>query len=376
MTKAPRGLGANVTTQVPPCYRRNKTTPGGVVEDVPQRPSRRRHTGALRRGRHAVVAVALGAGATACGAAVAHAAHRHTSASPGPQQLSSSAPPSSTLVVASRAVPAPRLDSAESFPAVKKLAMQVAAALTTYSPSASPDSLAARVAGSPAARHALAAASAPLFHRGATSTGTVVYPQMGGATADRASVMVVVRQTFTRPGHASVTQTRILDIRLLRTSAGWRFDALASAGGAPVARPATLSSAARHVVDNPRIFLPDTARWDIYRGAISPVLLELMARIAAREPIAVTVLETGHPYDVFGTSHASLHSSGRAVDINMLGGVHVVRQRAVGSPAYDLVRWLLAQPQVSQVGSPWDVDGASGRSFTNAVHLDHIHVSV
>lgn len=279
-------------------------------------------------------------------------------------------------MAATRTVSALRLDSAESFPALKKLAIQTAVALTTYSPSSSADGIAARVARSVSTRRALAAALAPVFHRGATSTGTVVYPQMGGATSDRASVMVVVRQTFARPGHSSVTQTRILDIRLLRTSAGWRFDALASAGGTPVARPATLSAAARHVVDNPRIFLPDTARWDIYRGAISPVLLQLMARIAARVPIAVTVLETGHPYDVFGTSHASLHSSGRAVDINMLNGVHVVRERTAGSPAYELVRWLLAQPQVSQVGSPWDLDGPSGRSFTNAVHLDHIHVSV
>jgi hypothetical protein len=323
------------------------------------------------------VAVALGAGATACGAAVAHASHRNSSAAHGPQALSSSTPlPSAQAVAASRTAAPPRLDAAESFPAVKKLAMNTAVSLTTYSPSSSAQSVAARVAGSPAARRALATSLAPLFHSGATSTGTVVYPQMGGATSDRASVMVVVRQTFQRAGHAAVTQTRILDIRLARGASGWRFDALASAGGTPVARPSTLSAAARHVVDNPRIFLPDTARWDIYRGAISPVLLELMAKVASRTPIAVTVLETGHPYDVFGTSHASLHSSGRAVDINMVNGVHIVRQHAVGSPAYELVRWLLAQPQVSQVGSPWDLDGGSGRSFTNAVHLDHIHVSV
>jgi hypothetical protein len=355
---------------------------GDVVDNVPQRRSRRRHTGALHRGRHAVVAVALGAGAAACGAAVAHAAHRNGSAAHGSQPPSSraslaSAPQSSSRpVAAARTVSAARLDPGESFPALKRLAQRTAVALTTYSPSDSADTVAARVAASPASRRALATALAPLFHRGATSTGTVVYPQMGGATADRVSVMVVIRQTFSRPGRAAVTQTRTLDIRLLRTPAGWRFDALASAGGTPVARPATLSAAARHVVDNPRVFLPDTARWDIYRGAISPQLLELLARIATRVPIAVTVLETGHPYDVFGTSHASLHSSGRAVDINMLNGVHVVRQHAVGSPAYDLVRWLLAQPQVSQVGSPWDLDGASGRSFTNTVHLDHIHVSV
>ena len=350
----------------------NKHPAAGVAKSVSDSGSNRPHTGRLRRGRRALLALALGAGSAACGVAAAHATHRGNSGARLVSPAPSSAQGSPQLVAVRSSGYVVR---GESFPVLKRLAVEVALRLTSYDASASPSRIAAAVTSDPARRRALVSALAPLFHHGAVSTGSVVYPQMGGATSDRASVMVVVRQSYVVSGR-HVTQTRILDVRLFRSASGWHFDALASAGGTPVARPATLTAAERSVVDNPRILLPDTARWDIYRGRISPVLLQLMARIAQRTPIAVTVLETGHPYDVFGTGHASLHSSGRAVDINALGNVHVVSSRTAGSPAYRLVEWLLAQPQVSQVGSPWDLDGSSNRSFTNAVHLDHIHVSV
>ena len=264
----------------------------------------------------------------------------------------------------------------ESYPATKQAAARVVLALTNYSATTTLAEIARTVTTNRTEQRALEHAAAPLFHRGATSTGTIVYPQMGGMTSDQASVMVVVRQSLRTATGARHVETRTLDVRLAKVGSAWRFVELASAGGHPVPRPATLSAAARAVLDNPRIFLPDTARWDIYRGAISSTLLELMARIAARAPYAVTVLETGHPYDVFGTSHMSMHSAGRAVDINLYDGRHVVDQRSTGSPAYHLVTWLMSQPQVGQVGSPWDMDGGAGRSFTNGVHLDHIHISV
>ena len=31
---------------------------------------------------------------------------------------------------------------------------------------------------------------------------------------------------------------------------------------------------------------------------------------------------------------------------------------------------------VSEVGSPWALDGYGGRSFTDDVHLDHVHIGV
>jgi len=41
------------------------------------------------------------------------------------------------------------------------------------------------------------------------------------------------------------------------------------------------------------------------------------------------------------------------------------------------MRWMLDHPDVRQVGGPWDLDGkSSSRSFTNTVHLDHVHLAV
>lgn len=34
------------------------------------------------------------------------------------------------------------------------------------------------------------------------------------------------------------------------------------------------------------------------------------------------------------------------------------------------------QPEVSQIGAPWALDGYGGRSFTDVVHQDHLHVGV
>jgi hypothetical protein len=338
----------------------------------------------------ALVITAAVVAAAGCSAAVAetHLARKprpthargHAAGTPEAVATTASAASAHTAAARARAVVRPpagyRVAASESYPATKQAAVRVALDLTTYSPGTTLSEIARRVTSDPAQQRTLEQSAAPLFHAGGASTGTIVYPQMGGMTTDQASVMAVVRQSVRTAGGTDLVQTRTLDIRLSRAGSHWRFAELASAGGEPVARPATLSPGARAVLDNPRIFLPDSARWDIYRGAVSTTLLQLMARIAERAPYAVTVLETGHPYDVFGTSHMSMHSAGRAVDINLFAGRHVVDQRGAGSPAYDLVTWLMSRLEVGQVGSPWDMDGSAGRSFTNGVHLDHIHISV
>jgi hypothetical protein len=199
--------------------------------------------------------------------------------------------------------------------------------------------------------------------------GTVVYAQMGGYAPPAASVMVVVQL----PDKGAI---RTLDVRLAHTASGWRFDHIADSGGHAIPRPGNLPADATAVLDNPRIVLADSARWDIYAGRISPRLLSLMEQIAQRTPFAVTVLETGHPLDVFGTTHRSAHSSGMAMDIYALDGRTVVSQSRAHGDAYRLARWLMTNPLLSQLGSPWDFDGPSRKSFTNGVHLDHLHVAV
>lgn len=222
---------------------------------------------------------------------------------------------------------------------------------------------------------ALAATAGGLVQPASVSTGTVMYPQMGGVTPDAVSVMVLVRQeTIDAEGRAA-TVTRTLDIRLRLEGDRWAFDRLASDGGPVESRPDHLSPAATAVLDHPGIELPDSARWDIYRGDIDQQLLELMMILAEHHPIGVLVLSTGHPWEVFGTDRQSNHTKGKAVDVYAIDGEFVVAQRDEGNLAYELSRSLFDQG-VAELGSPWAFDGFGGRSFTDAVHQDHLHVAV
>jgi hypothetical protein len=264
----------------------------------------------------------------------------------------------------------------EAAPEVKQLAADIAFRLTTYEEG---DHLVERL-GALAPRSGvelLVQASRPLTHSGSWSRGQVVYPQMGGLTDDRASVMVVVRQTVGSRSAADFSVVRTLDIRLVRGESGvWRFDFLGSAGGtfANVEDLALAHSVAR----NPRIEMSDSARLDILAGRVSPILLGLMDEIAQRTPFGVAVLATGHPHNVFETDRQSHHTVGRAVDIYRVGDRLVIDDRHEGSTTWTLVEWLHQHYDVFQVGSPWDIDEepASIRSFTNFVHLDHIHVAI
>jgi hypothetical protein len=254
---------------------------------------------------------------------------------------------------------------------IKRLSGRAAERLTTYPAGTTARELAARIVNRGGTAGTTARAVRPLLSPGA-STGRVLYPQLGGLTATEASVMVVVRQRVQAAERPATTVTRTLDVRLRRSNTGWGVDHLASAGGSPVAAPERLSPEARKVLGDPRIRLPDSARWDIYRGEVDEGLLRAMAAAAKRAPYAVTVIDSGHPRNVFATSRPSAHSAGSAVDIYEVDGRLVVRQRGQGTPAYSFARALYGA-RAYQLGSPWAFTGG-GSSFTDAVHQDHIHL--
>lgn len=217
--------------------------------------------------------------------------------------------------------------------------------------------------------------ASPLTHPGYWSRGEVVYPQLGGLTADRVSVMVVTRQTIGRGDEPEQTVVRTIDVRLVDDGNGWRFERLASAGGA--FESIEHLSRAHEVATDPRIEMPDSARLDILARVVSPVLLDVMSQLADVTPYGVTVLATGHPHNVFETDRQSHHTVGRAVDIHRIGDTLVIDDHEEGSATMEIMRWMLNHPDVRQVGGPWDLDGkGSSRSFTNTVHLDHVHLAV
>ena len=216
--------------------------------------------------------------------------------------------------------------------------------------------------------------AAPILVPDAAAVVEIVYPQLGGLTDAEASVMVVFRQRLLEDGVERAV-TRTADIRLSRPAGGaWAATAIASIGGNPVT-PVAPTPAAEAVLRNERIDLPDSARWDIEAGRIDQKVLDLLARLAEQHELALTVLASGHPHNVFASGSVSNHTEGRGVDIWAVDGQPVVSMRAPGGPLESLVRQLLTEG-VTELGSPWDLDGVGrGASFTNTVHQDHLHLA-
>ena len=298
---------------------------------------------------------------------------------PPPERSTSEEPdaPATASSAAESPPPRPPLYTAppdEVLPQAKQVAARAAQQLVTYDVGTRAADLTGAVTEDPDRQAVVAQAIEPLVDPTRWSRGRVVYPQLGGVSTSRASVMVVVELRQGTGAHADEVVTRTFDVRLLLVNGTWAFDELASIGGTPVPRPAGLSELAASVLDDPRIELPDSARWDIHAGEVAEPLLRTMRKLADRTPFGVVTLSRGHPFNVFGTDRQSNHTRGRAVDIYRTADTLVVDDRTAPSSTHDTVTWLYDLPQVSELGSPWALDGYGGRSFTDRVHQDHIHI--
>lgn len=285
------------------------------------------------------------------------------------------------LAPAQRYVPLPQ----EPLPQCKQVAADFVSALTTRTRGQQPPDVIGAVTAFTGAgfqgEQALGLA-APLFVEPVTA-GDIVYPQFAGlvplaAGARRAAIMVVVRQRGLTPAGTTTQTVRVCDVRLEVQQGSWRVVELASIGGEPVDRPADLDPRAARVLDDKRIELPDTARWDVHAGRISLDLLDLLAVAAASAPVAVTVLRSGHPPNVFATTRISNHTQGKAVDVWRIDGQPVVVTGAAAGSAGALLAAAAADRRLRQAGSPEgsDLDGPGRRSFTDLVHSDHLHLAV
>lgn len=257
---------------------------------------------------------------------------------------------------------------AEQYPEGKRLAARIAQRATTYPPGSTPASVARAVGRSTAGDPPTEAAIAPLVERDSRSRGEIVYPQLSGVTANSLGAMVVVRQTRDPEDGDEESVVRVIDVRLGLVGGRWVLDQIGEVGGEEASRPDDLSPAAERLLGDPGIRLSDSARWDIYRGAVDESLLEALADAGERFDFAVGVIDSGHPQNVWATDRQSAHSAGYAADIYAVEGRLVIDQRGVGTPAYDLASTFARD--TTQLGSPW-VFGAG--SFTDAVHQDHLH---
>lgn len=340
-----------------------------------------------RLSRRALLAL-LGASVAACSPRGVTSAEPTVTPSPTETDDRSSPSPTPTQQTLDPLPPYETVEG-ETYPNAKRLAGRFVQALATYDEDATARAVLREAARGAAAEgfdfDAALEQSRLLFERQGRSRGEIVYPQLGGLALgsglDRCSVMVVVRQEIVDADGDSHTVTRTVDVRLINRDDQWELESLPDAGGTPVKRPKKLPRAAQRVLDNPRIQLPESARWDIHSGIIDRRLLRTMHRIADVAPYAVCTLRTGHPIHVFGTDRVSGHTAGRAVDIWEVGGRPVVLQQpAEDTDAYEFTQTLLLDHGVPELGSPWDLDGppVAGQarpSFTDAVHADHIHVA-
>lgn len=274
-------------------------------------------------------------------------------------------------------------DSADVYRTLKRRGGRIAQQLMTYDHDEDYITVLARAlapdAGDVDVLEELEQAALALYFEDANSVGAVRYAQLGGLHPHidprSCSVLVVCEQRIAdREGERSLS--RVLDVRLRLDSGTWRFEALASAGGDETERPSDLNEDAQAVLDDERIELPDTARWDIYAGRIDDRLLRTMLRMADHAPYCVTCLVEGHPERVFGTEQRSTHTAGRAVDIWAVDGELVVAgQPEQEGPVWELTEALFEDMEVGSMGSPWALDGYGGTSFSDPVHKDHLHIA-
>ena len=261
----------------------------------------------------------------------------------------------------------------EEFPNGKRLAARIAQRALTYRRGTTPRQVAAALAPSRVDAGRLARAVAPAVHPDKWSAAEVIYPQLSGVTDTSLGAMVVVRQ-LTQAGNGDRRAvTRVVDVRLRRSGGPWALDAITSVGGRPVDRRDRLPTSARRVLASPNITLPDSARWDILSGRVDVELLRALARAARTQRLSVAVVRAGHPRNVWATDRPSAHSAGAAVDVFEVDGRPVISQREPGSPAYALAERFYAGGAY-QLGSPWVFGTGGARSFTDAVHQDHIHL--
>ncbi len=278
----------------------------------------------------------------------------------------SSAPPASTGVATHPWLP----NAAEYQPAVKLAAVRLVEALAAW-PSGQ--------GGAGAARQRVAARgldprladqAGPLVSSHVVSSAQVVDAQYAGILPGAANVMVVVRWWRLTGSAALSTGGTTVQVLMAQASPRWRITRLVPAEPGPAA--ADLPTLARQVLAERRIRLPDAARADVATGGIAAPVLAALLGLARGHTVDVSVVRSGHPVHVFGTSRVSDHSRGRAVDVWAVDGRPIVDPATRG-----LTEQLMRQGAAlgaRQVGGPVDLDGAGSRYFTDHTHHDHVHL--
>ena len=217
---------------------------------------------------------------------------------------------------------------------------------------------------------ALTAQARALLGADRAAVTRVVDAQYGGILSSSSSVLAVLEQwRLDAHGHVHASGTTV-DVRLVAGSPRWRITELRPASPGPAA--SSLPASARAVLASTRVRLPYAARADIASGQVHASVLGALLALARHYVIDVSVVRSGHPIYVFGTSRRSDHPLGRAVDLWALDGRRIVdpANRAFVERAMRIA----ASVGPYQVGGPVDLDGGGPQYFSDQTHQDHLHL--
>jgi len=193
--------------------------------------------------------------------------------------------------------------------------------------------------------------------------------QYGGILSSSSSVLVVLEQWLRRADGSVLHRGTTVDVRLVGARPKWRVTELHPANPGP---RATVSAQARAVLNNHRIILPFAARADIESGHVHNSVLSCLTTLAHDYVLNVSVVRSGHPIYVFGTSRLSDHPRGRAVDIWSVDGHPIVHPQNRALTIAVMRRAALSGPY--QVGGPVLLSGPRASFFSDQTHQDHIHL--
>lgn len=132
-------------------------------------------------------------------------------------------------------------------------------------------------------------------------------------------------------------------------------------------------ASAADLLRNPRVVLTPNARADLKAGAVDQRLASLLAWIAQRHTITITVFKSGHSKFTRSGS-VSNHYYGRGADIFIVDGSPVSASNAAARAVVLEVARLDGPLRPTELGHPFGAIGFPG-GFTDADHDDHIHVA-
>jgi hypothetical protein len=158
--------------------------------------------------------------------------------------------------------------------------------------------------------------------------------------------------------------------------AGWYVSQVLAQAQRYALTPALVATSTdvQALLDNPKLTLTENARYDLLQGVVDARVVAVLHLLLQSYTVHVSVFKTGHSLYVRGTDKVSNHIGGRAVDIFALNGEAV---SASNSAARAVVAWLATGQgplRPDELGSPFaEFEGLPG-AFTNADHMDHIHI--